>query len=525
MDQALKALRAYWRNKNHGLTEELENACRQVSERLRTAAKANNYEAQNSLSDGELRTQLESLGKGGDGVIRRFLERTQVSKKGTSERPEVQLPSPKSTGDSYRNSFGTVHGGLRFGPQNYYGPTELAPSVDAEPDSERAKTESSWFNAPEPLLTPPGDLELRVHRVPSTTSEWQIELALQGAPVDPGPRSFEPFTLHPRTGEKIRGFLAQIDRARVPIGEWGSVPLVVQNFGSMLFDKILRKPLGEALWVSRDVRGALLVVSEEPWIPWEIVQLQQPHQRNGSERRGPFLCEAFNLLRWPPSAGHEDKEGRLHLSPPMTLPTKRIAVVAPQSAELRAQKPEVEFLLSLSPERQVKMIPAKEETIREHICSGNFDAWHFCGHGSLGDDPHLAGFPLDDGKFLTPQILAGNCGSFGDPQPLVFMNGCYSGRAGDSLVDIGGWPSAFLRAGAGAFIGSLWQISSEQAFDYMREFYTQWLTGATLASALHHAREQASGLADPTRLAYTAYGHPAASCTGRGKGTEATTYY
>lgn len=74
------------------------------------------------------------------------------------------------------------------------------------------------------------------------------------------------------------------------------------------------------------------------------------------------------------------------------------------------------------------------------------------------------------------------------------------------------WASNFMRAGAGAFIGTLWTVRSETARTFAAEFYRALIRdGLSLGAASLRARQAlAANEDDPTWLAYTIYGDPAA---------------
>jgi CHAT domain-containing protein len=95
-------------------------------------------------------------------------------------------------------------------------------------------------------------------------------------------------------------------------------------------------------------------------------------------------------------------------------------------------------------------------------------------------------------------------------RPLVFLNACHTGETGFSLTRMGGWAERFVRAGASAFVGSLWEVNDELAAQFAIQFYSQLLTGQTLGDAFHTARAHIRALdeANPTWLAYTLYADP-----------------
>lgn len=76
------------------------------------------------------------------------------------------------------------------------------------------------------------------------------------------------------------------------------------------------------------------------------------------------------------------------------------------------------------------------------------------------------------------------------------------------MTGVGGFTQAFLRRGAGAFIGTLWSVGDSPARSFTEEFYDGLLKSVTIAEATVKAREKARQAGDATWLAYVAYGHP-----------------
>ena len=72
---------------------------------------------------------------------------------------------------------------------------------------------------------------------------------------------------------------------------------------------------------------------------------------------------------------------------------------------------------------------------------------------------------------------------------------------------------AFIRAGAGLFVGSLWSVGDDTARTFAQEFYQGLKSGKTVAHATRVAREATKRANEPTWLAYTVYGHPYARLT------------
>jgi CHAT domain-containing protein len=118
---------------------------------------------------------------------------------------------------------------------------------------------------------------------------------------------------------------------------------------------------------------------------------------------------------------------------------------------------------------------------------------------------------MDDGP-LTPTLLAvaEQERSLAETRPLVFLNACRSSSENFEYTRSTSWARAFMRAGAGAFVGTMWAVRSTSASEYAEAFYSSLVVERRpLSEAAQFARESIRGnSADPTWLAYTVYGEP-----------------
>ena len=254
------------------------------------------------------------------------------------------------------------------------------------------------------------------------------------------------------------------------------------------------------LWTLRDRIQSVQIRSEEPWIPWELCKLTS--EENGRIVEGPFLGEAFAVTR--------SLRG-LASAPALTL--RNMALVVPEDSQLPFAQAELHHLRGLAREgRRVQEIPSTFLDVTDALASGVYDAWHFSGHGSYTPaDPNRSAIYLRGNDPLTPEDLAGVVANLGQASPLVFLNACQVGRAGMSLTDIGGWASQFLRAGAGAFVGTYWSIYDAPALTFAKEFYDHLLAGVPIGRAAQAARTAVMNTGDPTWLAYTVFADPMAT--------------
>jgi len=272
--------------------------------------------------------------------------------------------------------------------------------------------------------------------------------------------------------------------------------------GAQLGDQLLPTELTRVLWSLRERVKTIQILSDEPWIPWELLRLRSPEDGI----LAPFLGESFAITRW------------LRGVPEcFSLPMNRVALVAPEVPELRNAVGECEFIMSLGSERRtVSRIEARYIRVVEALASGGYDGWHFIGHGiSKGNNPSQWALQLEAFEELSQRDLHGEARRLGGARPLVFLNGCRTGRGAQSLTGIGGWAQEFLVAGAGAFVGSHWAVPDSEARAFAEAFYRFFISGMPGGEAARRARCEIreSFPGSPTWLAYTVFAHPLASCS------------
>ena len=277
----------------------------------------------------------------------------------------------------------------------------------------------------------------------------------------------------------------------------------LEVIGTQLFRDLLPQELRQRIWEMREDVHTVQVVSDEPWIPWEMLKLQG--EEHGRSVSGPFFGEAFAITRW--LRGHAQET---------YLPSSRMALVVTEDSDLSGTTDEREQILALADRRRsVQRIAPRYLAVKTALASGHYDAWHFAGHGiARGRDPNRWSIQLENYESLRPEDLNADASNLGAARPLVFFNGCHTGRGAFSLTGVGGWAKRFLDAGAGAFIGAQWAIPDEQAAVFSKAFYRNFLAGAPIGEAVRQARLEVRKYfpADPSWLAYTAFAHPLASC-------------
>jgi len=455
-----------------------------------------------------------------DPTARWLIGRLAGEHSGREPRSDGRLPQGRSLRQNVEGSGNvnllvgeSVFGGLTIGaPPQLSAPAPGAPPASAAAGDRRAEVapidEGEGDRADtgprfQPSTASPGpDLELVIRLgLEPTGACLNLELSAKDPAWSLDRRTFGPLLLRRDPQSYTQELLKTIEKGTSK----GEGEAALRALGADLARQLIgTKDLAALLWSLQHRVTTLLIRSEEPWIPWELVLLQDPEARDPGEGR--FLCEAFAVSRWLDAS-----------APVLDLPLRRIALVAPRSDEPIASNEEVAFLEGLQGSaRSVCPIVPRLEPLIEALASGGYDGWHFSGHGlPPSGDPNLAAIPLDDRRVLTPRDLCAGAAALGRSHPLVFLNACHTGRAGFTLTSIGGWAQQFLGAGAGAFLGALWSIDGRQATEFAKAFYRQLVAGVPIAQAVRTARHAIRAGGDGTWLAYTLYAHPLASSGGR----------
>ena len=289
----------------------------------------------------------------------------------------------------------------------------------------------------------------------------------------------------------------------------------LRAFGGDLWDQLFPAGLQAELWQHREAIKSIMVFSEEPFIPWELVHMKQPGQRLGTE---PLFLAQKGLVRWLHNYGWPPQE--------IALRRQRCRYVIPDyphpDYHLAQAQEEAGFL-----QRRFGATPVDPQPnpVRELLRQGGgFDLLHFAGHG-VAEQENIANAQLmlqgrvESGSYIPAYLSATIVEQFArlqgsdGRQPIVVINACQAGRAGYKLSGIGGFARAFLTGKAGLFVGALWSVGDQPARTFTESLYERLLAGDRLAEASIAAREKARASGESTWLAYVLYGHPHAIVT------------
>jgi hypothetical protein len=287
----------------------------------------------------------------------------------------------------------------------------------------------------------------------------------------------------------------------------------LREFGGSLLSQLFPEQLQQVLWRHRESLQNLIVLSCEPFIPWELVHLKEPGGPLPDETR--FLAE-MGLVRWLYTHGDAYPPKTLHARP------GRVRVLCPDypdpALHLPQTRGEAQFLAD---HLGGSMVGANEHDVRALLRAGSFDILHFAGHGMAGSDDIANAKILLEGRrengtyirsYLSATTVAqqARLASPDGVKPLVVLNACQAGRLGRQMSSLGGFAQAFLDRGAGAFVSSLWPVGDEPASTFVKTFYQELLDQEPISAAVGKARQEARRAGDGTWLAYAVYAHPKA---------------
>ncbi len=399
----------------------------------------------------------------------------------------------------------------------------LTPTVVVQPAAAPARRASAAADVEDaPALTAPLDQLLVIEQQVGDTVQYLYELEM------PSLNLLEMCTSAPLKGQRddyVKALYKEIEDRYVSTfntaahtADVDAFTLELRAYGVTLFDELFPAPLQQLLWLHRDRIASVRIVSTEPFIPWEIVHLREPGRPLHAAEPSRFLGQ-MGLVRWlhnvnglPPSALRIRNGQARYVIPDYAHPDWKL----PQTVHER---------LYLEREFMATPIEPQPRAVQAAITTpGSFDLLHIACHGEAESDAiaHarivLEG-RVEGGNFVPTHLTASNVDAYANlkgadgSQPIVFLNACQAGRAGYKLTGIGGFAQAFLRGGAGAFIGTLWSVGDEPAFDFGKELYDQLIRGASISEAAIAAREAARRAGDATWLAYVLYAHPHARLT------------
>jgi hypothetical protein len=282
----------------------------------------------------------------------------------------------------------------------------------------------------------------------------------------------------------------------------------LQSIGTMLFGQFFPKDMQEYLWTHRDLVHDLIVYTDEPYVPWELVHLKPPRGKRGT---APLFLAQGGLVRWQ-IGSFPPKQLRVRTGRARSIcPVYADPSISNATGALEAQYLKQRF--------GATAVTATPNGVERLLRGGGFDLLHFAGHGAARTDNVADAQVLLKGRrrgnvvvneFLSATDVSENL-DWADPSvggPLVVLNACQTGRVGELFTTVGGFATAFLNAGASAFVSCLWSVHEEPARLFVQTLYEELLKGTPISRASAVARAAAREADDPTWLAYVVYARP-----------------
>lgn len=294
----------------------------------------------------------------------------------------------------------------------------------------------------------------------------------------------------------IEGLYGELNRLSSE-GAEDDLEIQLSGIGADLYERLIPQTLKD-IWTTQ-IRGnveSIMIVSDEPWIPWELIKPSFQNDTGHFVEDG-FLCDDYVVTRW-----------RRGYTPASQVAILSGAVVADKIGLFHAER-EANFLRDRC---RFQMIEPTLAAVRSMLEIGGYHLLHFACHGRFDSNQHeQSSLSLEDGS-LKVRDISGVRRNFGLSTPFVFINACSSSRTDFSLVGIGGWAERFISANASGFLGTSWEVDDELAFEFARNFYEELRNGETIGKAAHLARK-AIAKSNSTWLAYTLYADPNAIVT------------
>jgi hypothetical protein len=249
-------------------------------------------------------------------------------------------------------------------------------------------------------------------------------------------------------------------------------------------------------------RLQLLILTDEPFVPWELTLLDPPIDAS----LPPHLGAQVNVGRWVIRNG-------TRTYPPRALDASAMAVVwGKYETQARLKQAEEEGK-TLTSRYKAKHVNARWGPVTE-LLEGTPPAqiMHFAVHGTYNpDETDQEGIHLVNDDLILPDDIA--VAKLRTSAPFVFLNACQLGSSSTNLDSYYGTAPSFLRAGASA-VAPLWSVDDGTARRISLRFYRQVLGAKPddrplIGELIRQVRaEIGKKPRSATYLAYQFYGHP-----------------
>jgi CHAT domain len=241
--------------------------------------------------------------------------------------------------------------------------------------------------------------------------------------------------------------------------------------GKQLFETLPER-VQKLFWKLHDsgkTAKTMLIVSQEPYVPWELM-IPTRRLQNGTTETLPPLGVTFAIGRWV-------LDNNAYYCPPQKMSATDSYVVAPiypGATALDAAHDEAKFVCDNFSGTMIS--PATSTRFDYELGQSGRGIIHFACHGKIGEDIWIGRqiLELQDSSFLDSTRLRGMNGvenGFNAKHPFVFINACNAGQPIVTLNGMGGLASTFIRLGASGVVAPLWNVDDTIAREIAIQFY------------------------------------------------------
>jgi hypothetical protein len=287
----------------------------------------------------------------------------------------------------------------------------------------------------------------------------------------------------------------------------------IQEVGRRIWSELIPDDLKKYYAINRHhwYDQTLLIMSDEPYIPWELML---PYDQSGSwEEENPW-CITMKMTRWL----RQDEQGNANPLELTQLKINNLAGVFPKFPELKFIEDEQKYILEqlLKKYNLCNVSPSNSSlsSIRVSLEQSKYNWLHIASHGGFSHiSEDCSAILLENNEFINIYNFLGAKiqGHIYNNRPAFFFNACHSGRQSWTLAGLGGWPNHLIKSGASLVLAPMWEVEDYLASKFAKTFYQELLDSkVTIGEAVRRSRLAVKNINDPTFtwLAYSVYAHP-----------------
>lgn len=309
------------------------------------------------------------------------------------------------------------------------------------------------------------------------------------------------------TQKVVEGFMGKFTAAETRkaqlISELSGAGMLLFEAAPQLFQQVYWELVDRQLPLT-----TIAIVSEEPFIPWELMipnrLVKGLYQRNNNP-----IGVDYDIGRWT--------DERI-IAPARQIALTDSHVVAPvYDGDLVLNQSAAEAAMVFAQYPGDPITPTDFEGLEAALGAVERSLVHFVCHGK-DETSGLQAIYLEGGDELSSASILSMKGVqdiFAKKRPVVFLNACEVGRGAPALVGLGGFVSSFIRLGATAVIAPLWSVDDVAAHAIAEEFYraVKERPGTPFSRIFSEIRAKAYDrkIAEDTYAAYCFYGDPYAA--------------